>query len=194
MHCSPDTPIEYLNRKIFAIGICVGLRPSEMVHMTKDQFKKENINVKIAYTSTEKDGCYAGSSKTNKSEFKAVSQKPVIIPIFDRPVLNESVYILEILEKYMCVREALGYFSDRFSQYVIRRPQSLKDFSRNKLKITIFRRRIKEVYVAEGVLGDGELDKISPHILHATMISLLLQAGHSDSAIAMRTATEISVA
>ncbi len=90
----------------------------------------------------------------------------------------------KLVDTEMDLRRILGNFYDHFflqGNHGATCPS--KFFKKQHLRKHSFRKIVKDVCKHDGIIGDGEFNFFNLYGLRATMISLLLEVGHEDSAI-----------
>jgi len=113
--CAGDTGQSCFNRLLLICGITLGVRTTEMAHLTLDQFQtgiKLNDEKVILYTA--KIGSLAGSSKGKKGGIKEVGRRPTEIVIWNTPLLDGTLNVYEEVSKYIEFRNEIQFATNRF--------------------------------------------------------------------------------
>jgi len=102
--------------------------------------------------------------------------------------LDGTLNVFQDIDDYMHVRLAMGCGSERFFLGANLKWKSFSQFfSRQHLGKSTFRAIFRRVCEAESIEGCRSKPFASTHGLRGTCPTLLLQAGHSDSSVALRT-------
>ena len=189
-YCNPHTSVGFRNRLVFTLGLCLGDRTTSLWLIKVNQLEKQNVRGKMAWMYTGKVVSEDGAAKTGKGGIKALNAVPVVIPIYDIPLLDGKLNAFVILDEYMRARSTLRVSTDRLllgARPGRAGPNTSLFFTNQPLGRNTFAKIVPETCTALGIRGDGPNDKVTMHGLRATMITILQEAGFSDSTIALRT-------
>lgn len=113
---------------------------------------------------------------------KYISREPVQIPLFNVDLLDVR------LKFYKLHKNLLSIGPDCDSQRLflqinrnLTKPEEF--FRRQNLCMRCFDRAVKTICNEAGLSGSGFNDYMKNHRLHASMTSLLVEAGHADSTV-----------
>jgi len=187
--CNPNHADGFLNRLILVVGIALGVRPTEMVHMTMDQFKIDmklrDMDV-ILYEG--KVGAIDGTAKGNRGGIRNLGYKTKVITVWNNPAEDCIVNVYKLLYKYIDLRRRKQWKTSRFWLQTVKDATTFDNFFKPQhLGRDSFSKRVRNMGTLNGIKGEGVLEGITRHSLRATMIQFLLDAGHSEAAIAKRT-------
>lgn len=184
--CDPKQAVGYVYRYIISFGIALGVRPTAMWELTISQFKRTTECGRKVYIYTERIGSRTGGSKTKKGGIKFISRAPVQVPLFDVDLLDGRLNFFKMFEHLLSIRPDCA--SDRMFLQVNRgRTKPEEFFKRQNLGRGFFERSVKTICNEAGVQGSGLNDYMTNHGLRSSMTSLLIDAGHTDSSIILRT-------
>ena len=180
----------WVNRIVFIIGILTGFRNEAAAMLKLSQIKAEVIDNVNAYTITGSFGDMRGLSKGSNGGLRDIDRGPVQVTIFDEfyESLNSNFY--EDVHEFLEMRKAKGDNVDRLLMAIS--PSAIPGvpnsyYTRNVLGKNKFNTIVKTVCINENVRGRGPKDYATMHSLRKSMIQVLVDAGHSDVAIAKRT-------
>lgn len=188
-YCAPTTATGYRNRLIFAVGLAIGTRPTELWRLELRQFKQEVVDGKPGLVYYPVVGSSAGASKNAKGGIKAVNYRTRMIPIHDVAFFDGSLNVYRLIVGFLAARSEAGITCPRFflgakTGHQVR----VCDYFRNQpLGRNTCLTVVKDVCTKLGIRGTGEAAYMTTHGLRATMISLLISAGYSDAAVVLRT-------
>ena len=92
-----NTPIGYRNKQIFALGLAVGCRSTELVRINNCQWNKENVNGKPSWVFYPNIGSSKGESKNAKGGVRAVTYRTQVIPIHNISFLYGTLNIYSLI-------------------------------------------------------------------------------------------------
>lgn len=184
--CDPNHSLGYLNRLILAMAICLGIRPTAMHDLTLGQFTDIQVEEETVITYTERIGSTTGSSKGKKGGIKYIKRQPVRIPIWNRLLLDKRINLFSMIKHYMSIRPEVE--SDKFFLQLNRgQVKEEKYFKAQHLGKKFFYNAVKNMCLEANITGTGVNDYVTNHGIRSSMISLLIEAGHTDSSIILRT-------
>ena len=173
---------------MFAVGLALGARTTELWLVRVDQFKEEIVKSKSAFVYYPKVGSRCGESKNHSGGIKYVKYKPRRIPIHDVTLLNGKLNVFHLIQNYFAVRRLRNLGKDRFFLGVNQgrkndvsaflKAQPISRNARSKI--------VKEVCLSLDIRGEGANNYVTTYGLRATMISLLISSGHSDATVVLR--------
>lgn len=183
--CNPSNATGFRNRLIFAVGLAIGARPTELCLLWMDQFTHEDRDGQKSWVYTPKVESSKGESKNAKGGVKAVRYRKRAVPIHDASFFGGTLNIYTLMCEYFSARAAAGITNPRFFLGVKPgKKVTVSDFYRNQpLGRNTCSYVVKEVCAKLGIRGNGEADGMVAHGLRATMISLLIYAGYSDASV-----------
>ena len=126
------------------------------------------------------EGSYGGK--------RAIKAVPLVVPIHDVAVLTGSLDVFEILESYMQVRQSPNISTNRslLDARAERTGTDLSTFFTNQsLARNTFGKILSDTRKALNILGDGPNQKLKMRVLRASIITILKEAGFSDSSFAL---------
>ena len=183
-----DKPKSFLARLVFDVALVTALRPSALVHLCTTQFTKLKLRGEMVWRIRQAVGSRSGSSKTSAGGWKFAGEKPVETFVWDRPALGGILNVFEDIDDYMSVRVNMSVGSDRFFLGYKASGVTMSNFFKNQhLVRNTFSKLVRDVCASNGISGTGSKKGMTTHGLRGTVTTLLVEAGHSDSAIAMRT-------
>jgi len=187
--CDKNTSSGFMNRLILITGLTLGVRTTEMVHLTLDQF---DIDIKLKEQDVivfrAKVGSYAGSSKGKRGGIKQVGRRPTEIVIWNTPLLDGALNVYVDIYEYITLRRKSTIQTDRFFvHYHSDKYRGQSHFEDRPVGKNFFNPRLREMCKNSNVTGDGVKNYITMHSLRATMIQWLLDEGHPATVIATRT-------
>ena len=105
---------------MFAVGLALGARTTELGLVKVDQFKEEIVNGKSELVYYPKVGSRCGESKNHRGGIKYVKYKPRRIPIHDIMLLNGKLNVYKLVQEYFAVRRRANLGHDRFFWIIIK--------------------------------------------------------------------------
>ena len=188
--CSSSTPAGYLNRLVLVVGITLGIRPSGMWLLRLSQFTYIQAKGESVLQFTEMVGSKEGASKTKKGGLRAITQKAVKIFIWNRLLLDGTLNVYKDIHEYLTIRKQMkidGKNGDRFFLQANSKGTHKSNFFRKQvIGKNSFRKIVPNLCAKVGITGTGVNDCVTTHGLRGTMITLLLEAGHADTTIMLR--------
>lgn len=174
---------------VFALGFSLGARTTALWLLTTDHFKKQHVRGKAAWVYTGKIVGYDGTAKGAGGGVRAIKRLPLVIPIYDVALLDGTLNVYEVIDTYMRYRLQLPISTNRLllGARSGRTGTDISTFFTNQpLGKNTFSRIVPDTCRALNIVGDGQNSKVTMHSLRASMITMLQEAGFSDSAIALR--------
>ena len=114
--------------------------------------------------------------------------KPLEVTVWNRSSLGGLLNVYRDIDEYLKIREDIGLESDRFILGYNAKGTGLSSyFKKQHLGRNSFSKIVKTVCASLGSSGTGVKPGMTTHGLRCTVTTLLVEAGHSDSSIAMRT-------
>ena len=106
--------------------------------------------------------------------------------MFNESYLGGSVNFFSDIEDYMDLRRDIDTGSDRFFMSINRKATSpRKFFTKQALEKNMFSLIVKRACQAENISGSGSKNWVTSHSLRRTLATILFEAGHSDSSVAV---------
>ena len=175
-------------RLVFDVALVTALRPSTLVHLTTTHFTQLKLRGEMVWRIRQAVGSRSSSSKTNAGGQKIAGEKPVETLVWDPPALGGIINIFEDIDDYMSVRMHMLVVSDIFFLDYKASGATMSNFFKNQhLGRDTFSKIEKDMCASNGIFGTGSKKGMTTHGLPGTVTTLLVETGHSDSAIAMRT-------
>ena len=114
--------------------------------------------------------------------------KPLEVTVWNRSSLGGLLNVYRDIDEYLKIREDMGLESDQFFLgYNAKGTELSSYFKKQHLGRNSFSKIVKTVCASLGISGTGVKHGMTTHGLKGTVTTLLVEAGHSDSSIAMRT-------
>lgn len=187
-HCNPQNSLSFRNRLIFAVGLSLGARPTELWGIEMQQLKSENVHGRNAFVYYPKVGSLTGESKNRRGGINAARYRDQGIPIHDIDFLGGSLNVYKLIEQYKSARKVAGIDHNRFFLGIKHGKKidvstffKSQPMGRNTLSFVV-----KKVCTSLGIRGEGCSQYVTAHGLRATMISMLISCGYSDAAVMLR--------
>ena len=188
-HCNPLNADGYRNRLLFIVGLSIGARTSEL-HMLKcTQFKRDKVDGNDVLVYHPVIGSTLGTSKNRRGGIRAAKEVPQRIPIFNASLCGGRLNAYAFITQYLQHRADAGISSDRFflGTRKAKKVHPTTFFKDQPIGRNTFTKLVRDICNELGVRGVGLSDAMSTHGLRSTMITLLMTAGFSDAAVALRT-------
>lgn len=162
--CDDRTLLGYVYVYIIFFGIALGFRTNTMWEITTEKMNRTNLDDKNVYIYRERNGSITAGSRTRNCGIKYIIREPVQILLFDLDLLDGRL-------KFYKFYEHLGSI--------------IPECDSNGLfpQINCNRTKPEEPLVT----GSGLNDYMTNHGLRSSMTTLLVEVGHSDSSIIIRT-------
>lgn len=185
---SKDSPGSYLTRLVVTVGLVTALRPSALAALSVKQVIKTQLDGKVVYKIVHAMGSRFGASKTSKGGFSTAGAKPVEVFVFDEWYMDRSVNLFQDIDEYLDIRGMVEPSTERFFLAVNHKAMMVQNyFIRQPVGKNTFGQIVKRACIAEGISGLGGKLWVTNHSLRGTLASILFEAGHSNSSVAMRT-------
>ena len=185
---SRDTPKSFQARLVFDVALITAMRPTALVNLTVSQFRNITLRGENVWRIREAVGSRSGASKTRTGGWKDASVKPLEVTVWNSSSLGGLLNVYRDIDDYLKIREDMGLESDRFLLgYNAKGTEFSSYFEKQHLGRNSFSKIVKTVCASLGISGTGVKHGMTTHGLRGTVTTLLVEAGHSDSSIAMRT-------
>lgn len=185
---SKINPSGYQTRLIFNIALVTAMRTSSLANLEMKQFVRLMADGKPVWWSSGVIGSRNGSSQNTQSGLRAVGDKPVQIKTFAEDSIDGILNFYKDIDDYMLIREYNKCDSPRFIlAYNPRAKKTMEFFKNQNLGRNIFSRIVADACSNESITGVGCKDAMTTHGLIATVTTTLIEQGHSDASITMRT-------
>lgn len=189
---SRNTPSSFQCRIIFGIEPVTAMRPTELHKLKISQFSQVFEEGEEVWCIKGRMGAVHGTSNTSIGGWKSAKFKPKEAFVFNEEYFNGTVNIFQDVTDYLFLRKNLKMKKDQdddrlFTAYNPQRDQ-LSDFSKCQvLGVHTLIKAIQYACMKNEIVGLGSNKGIFTHSLRGTVSYMLIEAGHTDSAVACRT-------
>lgn len=156
-----------------------------MWELTLDQFTEDTIDGHKVYIFTKRIGSRSEGSKTKQGGIKFIAYEPVHMPLFDVTLVGGRVNLYQMYKKILEIRPQTE--SKRlFLQIKRGSMKPYEFFKKQNLGKGFFDRAMKTMCLEAGFTGSGHNEYCTNHGSRGTMITFLVEAGHPDCSIILR--------
>lgn len=168
--------------------MATGVRTTELCNLDLDQFKHEKVLGKDAVVFYPKVQSTLGESKNKKGGVQAVRYRSNCVPVRNISFFGGTLNVYRLIMRYIVARRIAKITVPRFFVGAKGGARGdLSEFFHNQpLGKNTCSGTVRSICTKLGILGSGEAAYMTTHGLRATMISLLISAGYSDCAVALR--------